>query len=77
MADRRARVAGENVYFGTYEETRGTNYLYSLDWRTGELNRQYATPGGVLADPVISRGYAYIVSGEETLYAVDLLTGRR
>ena len=41
------------------------------------MNRQYATPGGVLADPVISRGYAYIVSGEETLYAVDLLTGRR
>ena len=60
---------GGNIYFGTHD------HLYSVDPRSGELNRRYPTGGRLSQTPLITDGNAYFVVGRGSLSSLDLSTG--
>ncbi len=61
------------IYFGTYGNS--TDYLYSIAPESGELIRQYETPGGSYYTPLIEGDSAYVVTGWGEIYSIDLSTG--
>ena len=70
-----AVASGGNIYFGTSRS--GGGYLYSIDAKSGELNRRYETEGGSYRTPLIANGNAYIVPWSRSIYAMDLSTGEK
>ena len=61
---------GGGIYFGTH------GHLYSVDPRSGELNRRYPTGGRLSQTPLIADGNAYFVVGRGSkLSSLDLSTG--
>ena len=65
--------SGGNIFFGTY--SLEDDYLYSVDSKSGELVRQYETPGGSYNTPLIEGDSAYILPGRGSVYSMNLSTG--
>ena len=65
--------SGDRIYFGTYAGK--DDHLYSIDARTGKLNRRYSLVGGSFNTPVIADEHAYVLSGYGVLSSMDLSTG--
>ncbi|HEX2913858.1 MAG TPA: PQQ-binding-like beta-propeller repeat protein [Chloroflexia bacterium] len=53
----------------------GSNSLYALDAKTGELIWRYQIPGEAMPTPLYADGVVYFVTGDRALYALNADTG--
>jgi outer membrane protein assembly factor BamB len=67
-----ASISGSHLFFGALDGS-----VYSIDANNGKVNWTFPTKTENLSEPLVREGKVFILSGGNTLFALDQVTGKQ